>query len=156
MKDTKDKPESPRLSTPAVHSEIPVVGFVAAGATSAGAAGAAAGSLAGPVGAAVGGAVAAIAGGIGGSVLGKLFDSSKEDTHWRQAHYQQPYAKDEDSFDDFLAAYRSGYETYFAAPGRTEFDDESARARFISSGGTISWDLARPASLAAWTRARGG
>jgi hypothetical protein len=140
---------------PPIASPVPAAAFAAAIATAGGVSGAAAGSLAGPIGAVVGATTGALVGGIGGMMLGRVFDPRSEDEYWREQHFRQTYAKPDDSFNDFLAAYQSGYETHFVAAEKPEFDDEIAHARYVARGGHLEWSLVRPAALAAWQRVRG-
>ncbi len=148
--------ESAESAAAAMRAPVPAAGFAAAGAAAAGAAGAAAGSLAGPIGAAIGASLAAVAGGVGGAALGSLFDPSSRENeeHWREHYSKRPDADPGDTFDDFLGAYQSGYETYFVCPECPEFNDEIARERYTTRGGRLIWAHAREAARAAWEIAR--
>src|SRR5262245_56889292 len=133
----------------AVQSVVPGSGFVVAEATAAG--GAAAGSLGGPIGAAVGAVVGAVAGGSMGMALGHVFNPAQAEAYWREQHGEAPASGE--SFNDFLGAYQSGYETYFAAPEKSEFDDEIAHERYQARGGHLAWEHARPTALVGWQQA---
>ena len=85
------------------------------GAAGGGLAGAAAGAVLGPVGALVGAAVGAVMGGLSGKGLGELIDPTREDEYWRESHANQPYAEPGRPVEDYLPAYRAGYEGYAAS-----------------------------------------
>jgi hypothetical protein len=85
-------------------------------------------------------------------------DLNKEEAYWREQHGKQPYADKNRSYDDYAAAYRTGYEGAGKYSGKKyeEIEDDLAldyeRAR---PGSAIPWDSVRPAVKAAWDRLAG-
>jgi len=57
-----------------------------------------------------------------------MADVTKEESYWREHHAKQPYAKKELSYDDYAAAYRTGYEGFHNYPGKAyeEIEDDLA------------------------------
>lgn len=98
------------------------------GAAGGGLAGAAAGAIAGPVGSLVGAAIGALVGGLSGKGLGELIDPTHEEEYWREAHSDQPYADPNRSVEDYLPAYRAGYEGYAASLRETPNVSDAAGA----------------------------
>jgi len=123
------------------------------GAAAIGSAGLAIGAaVAGPVGVAAAAIGGAIIGGYTGKAAGELIDPTAEDAYWREQHPAQPYAKGT-AFEDYQAAYRTGYEAY-RHHGTRSFEEAEAdlRAEYERSGSRIAWDQAIPATRAAWNR----
>jgi len=82
-------------------------------------------------------------------------DSTAEDSYWRQQHANQPYAG-QSSYDDYKGAYRLGYEGCSRFRGRLFDECEPAlRKDYEKNYGksNVSWDKARHAARAAWSRA---
>ncbi len=129
------------------------------GAAGAGAAGAAVGTMvAGPVGTVVGAVIGAVAGGLGGKAVGEAIDPTAEDNYWRETHSTQPYAKESGAdYDAYAPAYRTGYEGRQSATNQSFEDAEpELRTAYQSTSAKISWDKAREATRAAWTRVKNG
>lgn len=121
-------------------------------------AGAAFGAMGGPIGAAAGAIAGALAGGMAGSVAGEAANPSVEESHWREAHTQEPYYQSGYDFTDYGPAYRAGLE----ARGRSDADTFDAvepelQARWddLKGSSRLSWEHARHASRAAWDRVGG-
>ena len=126
------------------------------GAAAVGAAGLAVSAVvAGPIGVAVATAGGAFAGGYVGKAVGEILDPTAEEAFWREEHANQPYAETEIGFDDYLAAYRTGYEGYrhFGAEGRT-FDhaEPELQQLYLRTPARLPWPKARFAARAAWNR----
>jgi hypothetical protein len=150
LKKDKSRNPDPITGAPGSHPVGTGLGAAAGGA----AAGAAAGSVAGPVGTIAGAAAGAIVGGLVGKSIAEKIDPTREDAYWRENHNRQGWAKGR-PYDDFQAAYRTGYEGYAQysnVGGR--FDDREAelRTKYMSTNPKLSWDEARAASRAAWEK----
>lgn len=125
-----------------------------AGAVAGGMAGAAAGTaVGGPVGTLVGAAVGAIAGGLAGKGIAEMVDPTVEDAYWREAHAEQPYFSDVNTYDDFAPAYRAGYEGRVKYDGRS-FDEieTDLEADYRRHNGELDWVDVKDASRNAWNR----
>ena len=75
-------------------------------------------------------------------------EATKEEAYWREQHAQQPYAKKELSYDDYAAAYRTGYEGFHKYPGKLYEEIESDLAldyQRTQAGAALPWDHARHA-----------
>jgi hypothetical protein len=70
------------------------------------------GSAAGPIGTALGAVVGAIAGSYAGLGVSEYIDPVAEDSHWREQHPNQPFAKSDLPFEAYANAYRTGYQGY--------------------------------------------
>ena len=84
-----------------------------------------------------------------------MLDPAKEDAYWREYHPRQPYVKREYSYDDYAAAYRTGYEGFHKYPGKAyeEIQDELALDyERNKAGSALPWDHARHAVHAAWAK----
>jgi hypothetical protein len=103
------------------------------GAAAAGAIGAAVGAVGGPLGVAVGVAVGGVAGGYAGKSLARLFDPTAEEEFWREHHRKQSYYSSNQSYEDWEAAYRTGYIGY--QEGK-KFEDCEAELRMEYEGGS--------------------
>ncbi len=128
------------------------------GALSGGAAGAAIGTaVGGPIGMVIGAVVGAVAGGAGGYAVGEAIDPVAEDSYWRDNHYKQPFAKG-GNFDEYQEGYRTGYQGFERhGGGQRSFEEaETDLQRDYGTASGLSWDKARDASRAAWSRAERG
>lgn len=127
------------------------------GAAGAGAAGTAIGAAVGPIGAVVGAAVGSIVGGLIGKGVAEAIDPTAEEAYWRDNHQNRDYYNSEYTFeDDYLPAYKYGWESRSRHANVNEFDEvegplenEWRTARVKSR---LEWDQARPAVRDAWTR----
>jgi len=84
-----------------------------------------------------------------------MVESAKEEAYWRERHAKQPYAKREYSYDDYAAAYRTGYEGFHKYLGKPydEIEDELALDyERNKAGAALPWDHARHAVHAAWAK----
>jgi hypothetical protein len=142
----------PITGAPGAHPVGVGVGAAAGGA----AAGAAAGAVAGPVGTLVGASLGAVAGGLAGKAAAEAIDPTIEDQYWRENYNSEPYYKPGRTYDDYVQAYRTGYE------GRARYSaksfDEVQRDLEIDYNkrrGTtgVTWDEAQHPARAAWERA---
>ncbi|MES2571720.1 MAG: glycine zipper family protein, partial [Verrucomicrobiota bacterium] len=102
----------------------------------------------------VGAIVGAVAGGLGGKAAGEAVDPTAEDAYWRENHAGQTYSS-RGQYDDFSPAYRTGYEGYAAHSGEFNSFEEAEprlRDRYSASNPRLTWEEARDASRAAWSR----
>ena len=84
-----------------------------------------------------------------------MADIAREEAYWREHHAKQAYAKKELSYDDYAAAYRTGYEGFHNYPGKAyeEIEDELAlNYERTKAGAALPWDHARHAVHAAWAK----
>lgn len=154
QKKDKSRNPDPITGAPGSHPAGTGVGAAVGGAA---AMGAAVGTAAGPVGTVAGLAIGAVAGGLVGKSIAEKIDPTREDAYWREHHGRQGFARGR-PYDDFVPAYRVGYEGYgeYGAAGRTFEDSESElRQRYEKSQPKLSWEEARPASRAAWQKFEG-
>ncbi len=156
----------PLTGEPGAHPIGTGVGAAAGGAT-----GAVLGSAFGPIGTAVGAVVGAVAGGIAGSGVAEGYDPTEEDAYWSYNHHAQNFAGENDDYEDYARAYRTGYSGF--RDGKS-FDDREADLRMEYEGGPqkadsdasldpasapirrsaypLPWDAASPAARAAYER----
>ena len=165
----------PITGEPGAHPVGTGVGAAAGGAT-----GAAVGALGGPIGVAVGAVIGAVAGGLAGKGVAESIDPTAEHAYWQENHEKQPYVEEE-PFEDYGPAYRTGYTGY--RPGKT-FEEREAELRMeyegaaqkdtaekrptVSEGETpgtmqnymttnpLRWDKAREAARVAYERVSRG
>ena len=154
MDEEPSKNPDPISGQPGAHPLGTGVG--AAGGAVAGAAIGAA--ISGAVGGVVGAVVGGIAGAYGGKGVAEAMNPTKEDAYWRKHHAAQPYADTSYSYEHYAPAYRIGYEAARKHAGKKyeEIEDDLAldyeRNR---AGSALSWDQARHATRAAWTKVSG-
>jgi hypothetical protein len=153
VKDLKDAGANPDPLTGEAGAHPVAAGI---GAAAAGAAGLAVSAVvAGPIGVMVATAGGALAGGYIGKAVGEILDPTAEEAFWREEHPKQTYAEKETGFDDYLAAYRTGFEGYrhFGREGRT-FDDAEPELQklYSQTAARLPWLKARFAARAAWNR----
>ena len=147
---SRDPNADPLTGEPGAHPVATGIGSVAAGAAGM----AIAAAVAGPVGVAAAVIGGAIAGGYAGKAVGELIDPTAEEAFWRAEHPRQPYGKGA-TYDDYQAAYRTGYESYplpYSASATFEEAEPELRQRYEASGAKLSWEDAREAARAAWLR----
>ena len=151
VEDEKDLNRDPITGTPGSHP----VG-TGAGAAGGAAAGVAAGTaLGGPVGAAIGGVVGAIAGGAAGHAVAESIDPTVEDAYWRKTYATRDYVAPGRPYDDYRTAYRYGWESRAAHPGRTFDEVESDLERGwdeFKGDSKLHWNQAKSATRDAWHR----
>jgi len=127
----------------------------AAGVVGAAATGAAMGTTTGPIGAAAGAAIGAAVGGLVGKDLAEQFDSSDEESYWRDNYATRPYVRKGDHFEEYAPAYRYGWESYNRHVGRKFDDNEIDLQRGwddVKGKSRLTWEQARQASRDAWNR----
>jgi hypothetical protein len=155
MAKIKDKPvdanRDPITGAPGAHPVGVGLGSAAGGA----AAGAAAGTVAGPVGTAVGAAAGAIVGGLAGKGIAEKINPTVEEAYWRDNYSKRPYYESGRKYDDYLPAYRTGWEGR-AQYGDRSFDEvevELSRQYELSRDpASIDWATGRHAARDAWNR----
>jgi hypothetical protein len=152
MDPKKRKNADPITGQPGAHP----VG-TAAGAVGGGVTGAALGAaIAGPIGAAVGTVVGSIAAAYGArGVAEAMSPTIEEEKYWREHHANQPYAEKGCSYEDYAAAYRTGYEGFHKYPGKPYEEIENDLAldyQRNQPGAALPWDHARHAVRAAWAK----
>jgi hypothetical protein len=120
--------------------------------TGVGAAGGAA--LGAAAGAVIGGPVGALVGGMGGAVMGGVVGKATamgvkpgfEEDYWRTHYQDRPYARADRGYDEYLPAYRYGWESRGHYEGRT-FDE-------VEKDLEAGWDRAKDKSKLAWLEAK--
>lgn len=129
------------------------------GASSAGAAGAAlGGGIGGPVGAVVGAAVGSVVGGLAGKGIAEVINPTEEEAYWREEHPNRDYITPDDPYEDYLPAYRFGWESYSRYPERTfeelEPDLEREWMTYRGERTDLEWERTKHATRDAWNRAK--
>ena len=73
-----------------------------------------------------------------------MADPKQEEAYWREQHQKQSFAKPGQKYDDYAAAYRTGYEGFHKYPGKPyeEIEDDLALDRKAQS--TSLAELAAP------------
>jgi hypothetical protein len=128
------------------------------GTAGAGVAGAVIGAaVGGPVGTVVGTVIGAVAGAFGGHALGEAIDPTAEEAYWRTEHQNQPYAEGT-RYEDYEAAYRTGYEGAIAGPELGSFEDAEPemKRKYESGENVLPWIKVRVATQSAWSKVRAG
>jgi len=110
------------------------------------AAGAAVGTVAGPVGTMVGAVAGAVIGGLAGKGIAEKIDPTVEEAYWRDNYLARPYVDRSLAYNDYAPAYRYGWESRAANPGRKWDEIESDLER--------GWDKTKGASSLAWNQAK--
>lgn len=117
------------------------------GAAGGAALGAAAGAvIGGPVGALVGGLGGAVMGGAAGLATAMGVEPGHEEDYWRANYQSRPYVKADRGYDEYLPAYRYGWESRGRYEGRT-FDE-------VEKDLEAGWDRAKDKSKLAWLEAK--
>ena len=114
------------------------------------------GVVGGPVGMAVGAAIGGLAGAAAGNGVATAVNPAAEDTYWRTSYSTRPgYVSGYNYDDDYLPAYRLGYDGRSRYAGRS-FDDveSSLRSDWERLRGTsrLTWNQASNATRDAWHR----
>lgn len=106
------------------------------------------------VGTAAGMAAGAVSALVGKSPAAQL-DAANEELYWREHFASEPYYDPSFAFEDYLPAWRVGWEGRGRHPGR-QFDDveQDLKAEFHWNRGPsrLLWDQARDAARAAFDR----
>ena len=105
------------------------------------------------------GTAAGIAAGAAAALVGKApapkVDPANEELYWREHYASEPYFEANFSFEDYLPAWRVGWEGRSKYPGR-KFEDveEDLKAEFHWSRGQsrLLWEQAKAAVRAAFER----
>lgn len=138
MREKPRKNTDPITGEPGAHPVGTGVG-AAGGAITGAALGAAIG---GPLGAAVGTVVGGIAAAYGAHGVAEAMNpTTEEEKYWREHHAKQPYAEKGRPYEDYTAAYRTGYEGFYKYPGKAYEEIESDLA--------LDYERARPGGRAA-------
>lgn len=158
MDDNRD----PISGAPGAHPLGTGVGAAAGGVAGAAVAAAVAGgvtgtAVAGPAGTVAGAAIGAVVGGLAGKGVAENVNPTAEDAYWREQHRREPYYDKNYSYQDYQGAYRTGYEGYhrLGGPGKSFEDAEPELRREYEMSwpnSKLSWEKARPAARAAWSR----
>lgn len=136
-------------------SKLAAVG--AGGITGAAAGAVIGGAVGGPVGAAIGATAGAVAGGAAADQVQNEFDPKQEELFWRKQFVDEPYYKKGDKYEDYLPAYRFGWE---AAVGdeflHNDFEEIEPRLqdRWKQHYADRHWDSERERVRAAYIRIR--
>ena len=149
--DTHNANLDPISGAPGSHPIGTGTGALAGGA----AAGAAAGAVAGPAGAIAGAIAGAVVGGLAGKAVAEYIDPTAEEAYWRENFEREPYYDAMMNYEDYSAAYRTGWEGRGRYRGHafeqaeTDLQRDYERNRGNSR---LGWDRARSATRAAWER----
>jgi hypothetical protein len=129
-----------------------------------GIAGAAAGGAIGTaVGGPIGGVIGAVAGGVAGAAAGESIadeiDPKIEETYWRKNYHTRPYYREHRKFEDYLPAYRLGWEIAAQAEHRKrEFEQSEHELRnrwqVVRQDSSLEWEEVRHAMKDAFDRIR--
>jgi hypothetical protein len=141
----------PLTKSPGAHPIETGVGAAIGGA----AAGLAAGAAAGPAGAVVGAIVGGVAGGYGGKAVGEWIDPTTDDTWLRDTFESRPYAREGETFDTYVPAYRYGGEAERRFSGRSFSEiEEDVRSDYeqTPAAKSMDWPRARHAIRDAYDR----
>jgi hypothetical protein len=94
---------------------------------------------------------------LAGKSIAEHYDPTVEEKYWRGAYNDEPYYRDDYSFDDYAPAYRLGGDAAVRV-GDASFDsvetDLSDEYRNSRGNSRLDWEQARPAVQAAWNRVR--
>ena len=116
------------------------------------------GAVAGPVGVMVGGVAGAVAGAYGGTRIADTIYPPEEEQYWGEHHGEEEWAEKDSTYDQYAAAYRTGYQAYqnYGDKPYEEIEPQLEREYSQSDANrVVSWSRARPALKAAWRRASG-
>jgi hypothetical protein len=140
----------PITDEPGAHPIEAGIGAAVAGAAT----GVAAGAVGGPIAAAVGAAAGAVAGGYAGKGIGELIDPTIEDNWLRDNFRSRPYVEEDDSFEDFRAAFRYGglAESKYGDAGIDLADPQLQRDWEASKESNMPWTKAKAAIQDAYDR----
>jgi len=147
----RDANRDPLTGTAGAHPVGVGVGAVAGGA----AVGAAGGTIAGPPGTLVGAAVGAVAGAMMGKAAAEAIDPTVEEAYWKEHYAREPYYKPGRTFEDYVEAYRAGYEgrTRYRARAFEEVErDLEAEYNKRRAANGPTWEESRAPARAAWDR----
>jgi hypothetical protein len=115
-------------------------------------------------GTAIGGAAAGtVTGGVGGGIVGanagkavaERINPTEEDAFWQANYRTRPYASGQIDYNVYRPAYRYGWETRGAFPGRLFEDVEPELRAGWGSTSNMKWVDARAAVRDAWERIDG-
>lgn len=123
------------------------------GATGGAVAGAAAGAVVGgPVGAVVGAAIGGVAGGAAGHGVGEAVNPTLENAYWETNYRSRPYVDRTRPYSEYQDAYRYGWESRAAHPGRpwTDVETDLAKGWPQQSKSSLRWEQAKEATRDAW------
>lgn len=150
-KTEKDLNADPITGAPGSH---PVgTGLGAAGGAVAGAAAGAV--VGGPVGALVGAAIGGATGAAAGHGIGEAVNPTVENTYWEQNYRSRPYVDHNRSYADYKDAYRYGWESRMANPGRQWNDVENelgSKWPQDRNKSGLAWEQVKEATHDAWNR----
>jgi hypothetical protein len=83
-------------------------------------------------------------------------DPAREEAYWRDNYRREPYYERGYTFDDYLPAYRTGWEARLSHPDARSFDDierDLERTYRRTRGASqLGWEKNRHAARAAWER----
>lgn len=115
------------------------------------------GVVGGPIGAVVGAVVGSVAGGLVGKGVAEAVNPSLEEEYWRENYNSRPYVKEDDTYENYAPAYRTGYEGYnrYAENPKTyEEVEPELKANYEQNYGTtgVGWDKAKHAARDAYIK----
>jgi hypothetical protein len=147
----KDLDADPLTGAPGSHPVATGLG-AAGGAVAGAAAGAVVG---GPVGAVIGAAIGSVAGGATGHGVGEVMNLTVENAYWEENYRTRPYVDRNRPYSHYQDAYRYGWESRLAHPGRKWSEVEADLAKgwpVAQSKSALLWDQAKAATQDAWNR----
>ena len=144
-----DANRDPLSGAPGAHPVGVGVGAIAGGAAT----GAAVGTVAGPIGTGIGAAVGAIVGGLVGKGIAEGVNPTVEDAYWRDNYATRPYYEAGRPYEEYRAAYQTGWEARVEHRDRRFEDIEpDLRTRYEAARqpGSVEWNTGRHAVRDAW------
>ena len=100
------------------------------------------GAVGGPAGAAVGAVAGAVAGAAAADKIQDKLDPKIEEVYWQQHYYTRPYYKSGDPYENYLPAYRFGWESAirkdYAGKNFDEIEPQ-LRSEWTKSGAASDW-----------------
>jgi hypothetical protein len=96
-----------------------------------------------------------VVGGLAGKAAAEYIDPTAEEAYWRENFQREPYYDAMMNYEDYSAAYRTGWEGRGRYEGRSfeHVEDDLKRDYERGRGNSrLDWDRARSATRAAWDR----
>ena len=103
----------------------------------------------------VGAAVGAVVGGLAGKGVAEKIDPTVEDAYWRKNYVTEPYYETGRTYEDYVNAYRTGYEGRARHQARTfEEAERDLQADYDRrrGGKGLTWEQSKLPARAAWDR----
>jgi len=151
--DSQDSNPDPVTGQPGAHPVGTGVGAAGIGAVST----AVGAVLGGPIGAVVGAVVGSVAGGLVGKGVAEAVNPTVEEEYWRENHRSRSYVEENDAYENYAPAYRTGYEgynRYAENPKSYEEVEPELEANYKQNYGQtgLGWDKAKHATRDAYIK----